>query len=60
MIWQSWSDFFEMGGYGLYVWWSLIVTFGVMAGEVIALRRRRAAAVESLKRWVRINGRQGS
>lgn len=40
MIWESWSDFFAMGGYALYVWGSLIVVAGGMAGEVMFLRQR--------------------
>ena len=40
MIWGSWSDFFAMGGYALYVWGSFIVVFGCMAGEVMLLRLR--------------------
>lgn len=40
MIWASWSDFFAMGGYALYVWGSFIVVFGCMAGEVMLLRQR--------------------
>jgi heme exporter protein D len=52
MIWDSWQDFFAMGGYGLYVWGSFIVTFGFMAGEVVSLRMRakatRAALLKTL------------
>lgn len=40
MIWESWSDFFAMGGYALYVWGSFIVVFGCMAGEVLLLTQR--------------------
>ena len=40
MIWQSWNDFFKMGGYALYVWGSLIVVAIFMAAEVIVLRHR--------------------
>lgn len=40
MIWQSWSDFFKMGGYALYVWGSVIVVSIFMAAEVVALRYR--------------------
>jgi heme exporter protein D len=40
MIWQSWNDFFKMGGYALYVWGSLIVVTLFMAAEVVALRIR--------------------
>lgn len=40
MIWDSWSDFFAMGGYALYVWGSFIVVFVCMAGEVLLLKQR--------------------
>ena len=40
MIWDSWGDFFAMGGYALYVWGSFIVVFGCMAGEVVLLKQR--------------------
>lgn len=42
MVWNSVGEFFEMGGYGLYVWGSVIVTFGFMLAEqvILALRRR--------------------
>lgn len=43
MNWNSWSDFFAMGGYGLYVWGSLIVTFVFLLGEVLQLRWRTQA-----------------
>jgi heme exporter protein D len=41
MIWDSWSDFFAMGGYGLYVWGSVIVVAGCMFGEIASLMLRR-------------------
>lgn len=40
MTWASWSDFFAMGGYALYVWGSMVVVFGCMAGEVLLLKQR--------------------
>ncbi len=42
MNWGSWSDFFAMGGYALYVWGSYAVTLALIAVEVslLALRRR--------------------
>jgi len=33
MIWDSWSQFWEMGGHGLYVWGSMGVTAACMAFE---------------------------
>lgn len=46
MIWHSAADFFNMGGYGLYVWGSYIATAAVMALDpwMAARRRRRALA----------------
>lgn len=41
VIWSSWSDFFAMGGYGLYVWGSYIVTFICIVGEIILISNRR-------------------
>lgn len=40
MIWDSWSDFFAMGGYALYVWGSLVAVFGSMLCEVVVLTLR--------------------
>jgi heme exporter protein D len=40
MQWTSFSEFFAMGGYGLYVWGAYAVTLAVIAAEVVALRRR--------------------
>ena len=44
MIWGSAGEFFAMGGYGFYVWGSMIVTVACMAIEpmLLAARRRRA------------------
>ena len=50
MNWASWSDFFAMGGYALYVWGSYAVTAGLIVMEIILLRSRRRAAVEQLVR----------
>ena len=41
MIWSSWSEFFSMGGYGLYVWGSYVVTFICIAGEILLILNRR-------------------
>lgn len=43
--WQNWSDFFAMGGYGLYVWGSFGVTAAVILGELLALRAGQRALV---------------
>jgi heme exporter protein D len=37
---MDWGKFFEMGGYGLYVWGSYAVTAIAMIGELVLLRSR--------------------
>jgi len=39
--WSSWSDFFSMGGFGLYVWGSYGITLVLLAGEVLMLWKRK-------------------
>lgn len=50
MIWASWSDFFAMGGYALYVWGSVSVTFGLMATEIVLLVLRKRNILDHLGR----------
>ena len=45
MYWGSVSEFLAMGGYGFYVWTSFVVTALCMVWEILALWRRRSAAV---------------
>jgi heme exporter protein D len=45
MIWSSLSDFWSMGGYGLYVWGSFGVTALLMAAEAFWTRRGRQKAL---------------
>jgi heme exporter protein D len=48
MVWQGPSDFFAMGGYGLYVWGSYLVTAVIMVVEPLLAARRRARALAAL------------
>ena len=48
MNWQSASDFWAMGGYGLYVWGSFAVTAGVMLVEVLMVQARRRALLREV------------
>jgi heme exporter protein D len=61
MIWDSWSDFFAMGGYGFYVWGSVIVVLVCMLGEVALLLQNWNGIRQRLGRWVktaRMEGKQ--
>lgn len=50
MVWNSFGDFLNMGGYALYVWGSVTVTFGFMAVEMLILRLRRRTILGYLGR----------
>ncbi len=54
MNWNSMHDFFAMGGYGLYVWGSVVVTLLMLLGEVAALKLRRAAWLKAYNRRLRV------
>ncbi|HET6892526.1 MAG TPA: heme exporter protein CcmD [Pyrinomonadaceae bacterium] len=41
MMDRSWSDFFSMGGYALYVWGSYLLALLAIGGEVLLLLRRK-------------------
>jgi heme exporter protein D len=41
MNWSSVSEFFLMGGYGLYVWGSYVVALICIVGEVLLISNRR-------------------
>jgi heme exporter protein D len=45
MIWNSWNDFWAMGGYGLYVWGSFGVTALCIAVEMVWVKRARENAL---------------
>ena len=50
MNWASFSDFFAMGGYALYVWGSYAVTAGLIVVEIVLLVRRRVGILKRLGR----------
>ena len=48
MIWNSWSEFWAMGGYGLYVWGSFGVTALCMLVEIFWVQRAREQALNQI------------
>ena len=56
MYWNSLSDFLSMGGYGLYVWGSFLMTAGVLGWELLTLAQRRRRALEEVRNWRLLNG----
>jgi len=53
------AEFFDMGGYALYVWGSFGATALLMIAEPILLARRRKAAIQSVARLQRMNQESG-
>ncbi len=49
---MNWKEFFEMGGYGFFVWTSYGVFFAVLLFSVLApVIRRRSLARELREQW---------
>jgi len=59
MRWESWADFWAMGGYGLYVWGSMGVTFLLMALEVFVARQARLQAEREVRQVQALNQQDG-
>lgn len=53
MIWNSWQDFWAMGGYGLYVWGSFGVTAILMAYEMYWVKQARNKALQQVAQELR-------
>ena len=51
---MSLAEFFDMGGYALYVWSSFGATALLMILEPIFLRGRRRAVLQRIRRLIRI------
>ena len=48
MIWSSWTEFWAIAGYGLYVWGSFGVTALCVALEMIWVKNARAQALTQI------------
>ncbi|PLK49316.1 heme exporter protein CcmD [Uliginosibacterium sp. TH139] len=48
MVWQSFSDFIDMGGRGAFVWGSYGVSCALIALELWLLRQRRRQSLRRL------------
>ena len=55
--WNSFAEFFAMGGYGLYVWGIFGVTALIMTVEPILVARNRKTTIARLKRQMRAESR---
>ena len=48
------AEFFDMGGYALYVWGSFGMTAVLMIAEPVLLRGRRRSILKRISRMVRM------
>ena len=55
MHWESWSAFWEMGGFAAFVWGSYGVTVLLVIGELILVMHRRRDTVRRLLRLRRVS-----
>jgi len=49
MSWNSWEEFWDMGGYAFFVWGSYAVVFAGVALELWLAVRRRSAVLNGLR-----------
>ncbi len=49
MRWESWSAFWHMGGYAVYVWGSVGMCVALLALEMWWARRERANTLRDLR-----------
>ena len=49
MSWNSWEEFWDMGGYAFFVWGSYSVVFAGVALELWLAVRRRSAVLVALR-----------
>jgi heme exporter protein D len=54
------AEFFDMGGYALYVWGSFGATALLMIAEPILLRKRRRLVLQRIARIVRMKAERQS
>ena len=49
----NWSEFFDMGGYAFYVWWSYGIFFAVIIANIVFSITRRKQVITRVKRAIR-------
>ena len=59
MNWNTLNDFLAMGGYGLYVWGSVLMTVLLLATEALSLRMRRVNFLRRVARRLRLARKEG-
>ncbi|MRS88897.1 heme exporter protein CcmD [Enterobacteriaceae bacterium RIT714] len=47
---KYWSEFFAMGGYGLYIWLAVVLTLLALAGLILHTCMQRRAILQAIRR----------
>ncbi|MDP8101568.1 heme exporter protein CcmD [Phocoenobacter atlanticus] len=50
MFFQSWSDFFNMGGYGFYIWLAYGISFVALLGLAIQGMMSKKSLIKEIQR----------
>ena len=50
MVWNSFSEFFAMGGYGVYVWGSFWICAAGLCLEWVLIKKHRRDGLKQLRR----------
>ncbi|MDU8924648.1 heme exporter protein CcmD [Pasteurellaceae bacterium LIM206] len=50
MFFQSWHDFFNMGGYGFYVWLAYGISFVILLWLTLSSYRGKRAVLNEIRR----------
>ncbi|OOF83602.1 heme exporter protein CcmD [Rodentibacter ratti] len=50
MFFQTWSDFFDMGGYGFYVWLSYGISLVAIVALIIQSLKQRKTILQNVLR----------
>ena len=53
---MNWSEFFAMGGYGLYVWGSYAAAAVVLVFNIVSARRHEKNVRRELQQMQRLQG----
>ncbi len=54
--WASFEAWLAMGGYGLYVWSSVVLALGTLLANLVLAKRRHAAALQRALRRAAVSG----
>ncbi|BFU59374.1 heme exporter protein D [Rodentibacter sp. JRC1] len=57
MFFQTWSDFFNMGGYGFYVWLSYAISFVSIVVLIVQSVKQRKQVLQNVLREVQREAR---